>query len=106
MRNLTKSELTDFALKILTLRNCEVWRQNNLAVRGRKFIGRRGLPDIQGYHKHTGVAVYCEVKTHNDRLSDDQIAFMNNAAKAGCICIMAVDVKGQAEVIKWGEYYK
>ena len=82
------------AIKELTYRNCIVWINNNLAVRGRKFIGRKGVSDIIGFHGKTGVSVWCEVKTKNDRLSADQIAFMNEAKDAGCIVLLAVDEDG------------
>lgn len=60
-RELSAGEIKDEVLLILKARNCEVWRQNNIAVRGRKFTGKKGLSDIQGYVKSTGVAVYAEM---------------------------------------------
>lgn len=91
---LTKGQITDKAIKELSWSGCEVWRNNNIAIRGRKFIGRKGVPDIVGFHKIHGTAVYCEVKTESDRLSEEQIAFMDAAKAAGCIVLMAVDDNG------------
>jgi hypothetical protein len=78
-----------------------VWRQNNHATRGRKFIGMKGMPDIIGYGMD-GKAVYCEVKTEGDRLSDDQIAFMNRATDNDCATyICKVGEHGGAYLSTW-----
>jgi hypothetical protein len=98
---LTKSQITTDALAELTFRGCKVWRNNNVAIRGRKFIGERGVPDIVGFHRTTGVAVYCEVKTINDRFSMDQIIFMNRAKLANCFCVIASDEKGKMKLSEW-----
>lgn len=88
---MTANEITKLALKELDKRECEVWRQNNIRVKGRIFTGRKGLTDIQGFHRNTGLAVYCEVKAGKDCLSDDQICFLNKAQRAGCICLVATN---------------
>lgn len=98
---LSKSVITRDALMELSFRGCFVWRNNNIAIRGRKFIGERGVPDITGFHKKTGVAVYCEVKTINDRFSMDQIIFMNRAKLAGCHCLVASDDNGKTKISEW-----
>jgi hypothetical protein len=58
---MTTAQITKAALKELDLRGAEVWRNNNLAVRGRTFVGRKGVPDIIGFVRATGVFVLCEV---------------------------------------------
>lgn len=88
---MTANEITKLALKELDKRECEVWRQNNIRVRGRLFTGRKGLTDIQGFHRNTGLAVYCEVKAGKDSLSDEQICFLNKAQRAGCITLVATN---------------
>lgn len=65
---LTKAVIRASALKELAWRGHDVWIQNNLAVPGRKFIGRRGVADIIGLTKDCRWVV-AEVKTLNDRLS-------------------------------------
>lgn len=80
--HLTKAEIRESALKELAWRGYDCWRQNNIAVRGRHFIGRRGVPDIIGITKD-GRWVVAEVKTLNDTLSPDQITFLNDIKKAG-----------------------
>lgn len=88
---MTSNEITKLALKELDKRDCEVWRQNQVRVPGRLFTGRKGLTDIQGFQRNTGLAVYCEVKAGKDSLSDDQICFLNKAQSAGCICLVATN---------------
>lgn len=75
MRDLTASEITEHVLKFFTAQGHEVWRQNNIRVPGRKFIGKKGLSDIIGYTKD-GKMIAVEVKTKNDVLSPDQRKFL------------------------------
>lgn len=88
-RELTKGEITKAAMSMLEQRNIDCWQQNNLAVKGRKFIGRKGIGDVIGFHRLTGVFVACEVKTVNDRLSDDQKVFLTLLSIAGGIALLA-----------------
>jgi hypothetical protein len=104
MKELSVSQITMAAIKILESRFCFVWRQNNLAVRGRTFTGLKGVPDIIGFQKFTGVAVYCEVKTINDKMSQHQIDFMNKAKTSGCHCLIATDVNGEVILKEWPKY--
>jgi hypothetical protein len=104
MKEFTASHITANAIKILESRFCFVWRQNNLAVRGRTFTGLKGVPDIIGYQKHTGVSVFCEVKTKTDKLSQHQIDFMNKAKTSGCHCLIATDVDGEVTLKEWPNY--
>jgi hypothetical protein len=96
----TKATIRESAIKELTWRGYDVWIQNNIAVRGRKFIGRRGIPDIIGITKDARWVV-CEVKTLNDRLSDDQIDFLNSIKKAGGEAYIAHQVGNQVELKEW-----
>ncbi len=89
IRELSTAEITDSALTELWAKGYNAWRSNNIAVRGRKFIGKRGASDIQGYQMKTGIALYCEVKKIGDKLSNDQIEFLRSAKKAGAICLIA-----------------
>lgn len=54
LQELTKGAIRESALKELSYKGYEVWRQNNIAVKGRKFIGRKGVSDIMGFNKRTG----------------------------------------------------
>lgn len=104
MKELTASQITATAIKILESRFCFVWRQNNLAVRGRTFNGLKGVPDILGFQKHTGVSVFCEVKTKTDKVSQFQIDFMNRAKTSGCHCLIATDEDGKVILKEWPNY--
>lgn len=90
-RELTASEITSAALQELGLRGWDVWRQNNLAVRGRRFIGREGQSDIIGFSKHTGQFMACEVKKNGDTLKGDQELFLGAVMKSGGVAIIAMD---------------
>lgn len=97
---LTKAHIRASAIKELTWRGYNVWINNNLAVRGRKFIGRFGVPDVIGISK-SGLWVACEVKTLHDRLSDEQIKFLNDIKNAGGFAFIALQVGSQVEVREW-----
>ena len=89
---------------MLTIWGGHVWRQNNHPTRGRKFIGMKGMPDIIGYNLN-GTAIWCEVKTEGDRLSQDQIDFMNRAAANGCkVYLCTVDDGGFPVVNAWEDH--
>jgi hypothetical protein len=100
-KQLTKAEIRTSAIKMLTWSYCTVWVQNNLAVRGRKFIGKRGQADLMGFRNKDGVIVACEIKTLNDRLSDDQILFLNDIKKAGGLAYLAIQAGSQVELKEW-----
>jgi hypothetical protein len=91
-KHYTAGEITKWAIAELTSFGFHVWRANNIAIPGRKFIGMKGMPDIIGYDCG-GVAVWCEVKTANDKLSTEQIVFLTMAADAGCRCYIAMQDK-------------
>lgn len=97
---LTKGEITKSALTELKLRGANVWAQNNLAVPGRKFIGRKGVSDIIGFNR-VGLFVACEVKTINDTFSADQIVFMNDIKKSGGIALIATQEFNQVVLKDW-----
>jgi len=81
--------LTKSIITLLTLEGCTAWRQNNGAVYDASFGGYRagsvtpGISDVLGYHKATGRFVAVEVKTGSDKLSEEQIAFLDNVRAAG-----------------------
>ena len=89
------SELTKMMLEFLKNGGNEVWRNNNLAVRGRAFIGRKGVPDIIGYNKKYGYFVCCEIKAIADRLSADQIVFLEELSMAGGTAMLCQQVRDE-----------
>lgn len=101
MKELTASQITKTAMRLLENNKCFIWRNNNLAVKGRSFIGLKGVPDIVGFQKFTGVAVYCEVKTKSDKFSEYQVNFLNKAKTSGCHCLVAIDQDGEVILKEW-----
>jgi len=100
-KHYTASELTKFAISELTALGCTVWRANNISIPGRKFIGKRGMSDIIGYDKD-GHAVYCEVKTVNDKISEHQIDFLTDAMHSDCLAFICMqDKEGIVKFITW-----
>jgi hypothetical protein len=100
--HLTKDIIRESALKELRLRGYDVWRQNNIPVRGRKFIGRKGVSDIIGLTKDCRW-VACEVKTLNDKLSDDQTKFLNDIKNSGGMAYLAIQQGSHVAVVEWEE---
>lgn len=79
--------LTKRSIEYLNMLGCDVDRTNNISVAGRAFVGRRGRSDIDGCTPY-GVALYIEIKTGTDKLSDDQIRFIRTKLKKGCLCFV------------------
>lgn len=88
IKELSKGQIRASALKELRYLRCTVWPQNNLAVRGRKFIGRKGVADVIGFNTQ-GLFIACEIKTVGDVLSQDQIEFLNDVKANGGIAMIA-----------------
>lgn len=98
-RELTASEITKYALKVLDLQGFEVWRNNNVrAVKGRTFTGRKGVSDIMGFHRITGCLLAVEVKTLRDKLSQDQIDFLSMVKNAGAFAMIAKQVGSEIQI--------
>jgi Holliday junction resolvase len=96
------ADITKHALMELDLRNVECWRQNNIRVPGRTFHGKKGLPDILGFNRSTGLFVMCEVKNRGDKLSQDQIDLLDIGFKAGVVTLIAtVDKQDRFQLIPY-----
>ena len=94
------SELTKMMLEYLKDNGNEVWRNNNLAVRGRAFIGRKGVPDIIGYSKKYGHFVCCEIKAIGDRISADQMVFLEELSMAGGLAMLCQQIRDETIIVK------
>lgn len=94
------SELTKMMLEYLKDNGNEVWRNNNLAVRGRAFIGRKGVPDIIGYSKKYGHFVCCEIKAIGDRMSADQMVFLEELSMAGGTAMLCQQLRDETIIVK------
>ena len=101
LKVLTKGEITKSALIELKLRGANCWMQNNLAVPGRKFIGRKGVSDIIGFVNATGLFLVCEVKTIDDVFSDDQKKFLTEVKQAGGIALYATQELNNVVIKPW-----
>ena len=104
MKTFSASEITTYALKRLDYLGNKVWRQNQVRVPGRAFTGQKGLSDIQGYHRISGIACYCEVKTLNDKLSKVQIEFLTESHNSGCFCLVATQEKDEIILLPFLNY--
>lgn len=89
------NSLTQNAIKLLCYEGFVAWRNNNGSVYDKKKnIYRKnpttklGVPDIIGYRKSDGKAIYIEIKTGKDRLNIQQASFLDEANKANCIAFM------------------
>lgn len=96
------------AMKMLEMRGIECWVTNNVrAVKGRTFVGRKGIPDVNGFVKATGIYVGMEVKTVNDKLSNDQHLFLTALSMAGGIALLAIETEvGNVELVQYMDYIK
>lgn len=88
----TESEIQKSILAWLHLNRVFAYRTNNIGVPlkngGFRPSPVKGLPDICGVLPG-GKALYVEVKRPGNALSENQELFINNAEKAGALCIVA-----------------
>lgn len=96
----TASDLTKMMLDYLRDRGNEVWRNNNLAVKGRSFIGKKGVPDIIGYSKKYGQFLGCEVKAIGDKASPEQMSFLINLAMCGGVAMLCQQLRDEQIIVK------
>lgn len=85
---LTKGQITELALIQFRAMGFDCWRNNNIPVKRRQFIGRKGVPDIIGFGKNgilfsPGCFFGAEGKTENDSLSKEQKEFLISLNQAG-----------------------
>jgi len=105
MTNKTNS-LTQAILHLLNASGFRAWRTGNHAVysvKRKSFMKNPsrllGIPDVSGYRKKDGKAIYVEVKTGKDKLSEAQKHFLSEAQKAGCIVIVAENIEQVQNVL-------
>ena len=100
MAYMTASDLTKMMIDYLKTRGNDVWRNNNLAVKGRSFIGRKGVPDVIGYSKKYGQFIACEVKAIGDRVSPEQMSFLTNLSIAGGVAMICQQIRDESIIVK------
>ena len=82
-------------LAFLAVSGFKAWRNNTTGVYDpkkqifRKFAGLKGVADILGLQKSTGRFLAVEVKVGKDKLSPEQIRFLEDVKKGGGIAIVA-----------------
>ena len=104
------NDLTRSAITYLNSMGFVAWRQNNMGVYDpekkvfrRNPNNKKGVPDIIGYHKSTGIFLGCEIKTDRDSLSPEQELFLDELRKAKGLAFVArslEDVMTNVELYK------
>lgn len=59
----------------------------------------KGWPDLTGFRRSDGRAVFIEVKTKTGRPSAEQLRFIELAKKSGCLAGIARSVEDALEII-------
>ena len=98
-----ENRLKKLCLDALTYLGHDCWNTNQGMIQGKYKIGRNHLPDIQGYHCHTGVAIYIETKIRPRKMTPGQRKFLEQAAAAGCIALEVTciaDLTGERRLFK------
>lgn len=91
---LTANSLTQHTLRILDLRGFHVWRQPAHGLYDpTKRIYRsnsvtKGISDIIGFNRKTGLIIAVEIKIGKDRLSAEQEQFLASVVRAGGIGVV------------------
>ena len=83
MKNNRANNLTKAVITWLSYNGWKVWRYNNIGVwDAKKGVHRKskmtlkGVPDVIGFHKTTGIFGGFEIKVGKDRLSQEQSQFL------------------------------
>lgn len=98
--------LTRQALRVLSLKGYECWRQNNGGVYDPvKKVFRRnsstpGVSDILGYHRQTGQFLACEIKAGKDVLSSEQVRFLEGVRSSGGVALVVRSVDDLENIFK------
>lgn len=94
----TTNGLTTAILTYLNYNGFVAYRNNNGAVysvKRKTFLKnpnhKKGIPDICGYRKRDGKALFIEIKTNKDKMSESQLNFMELAVMGGCVALVAKD---------------
>lgn len=62
----------------------------------------KGFPDLCGYHRTSGRAVYIECKMPYNKPSEEQLKFIEDAKSAGAIAAVCYSVEEAVELVKEG----
>lgn len=104
-KGISANALTKQVLRVLWLKGFNCWRQNNGAVYDpvkkvfRAGNTMKGVSDILGYNRNTGVILAVEIKAGYDKLSVHQTAFLEAVRNAGGIGLEVRKIE-DLEIIK------
>jgi hypothetical protein len=98
--DLTASQLTKWAKDILQLQGYRLNRVNNIPVRRRKGTIEKGWSDLQGYSK-IGIYTAIEVKSINDKLSQEQIERLNDIKNCNGIAFICTEENNEPILKMW-----
>ncbi len=92
----TTNETTGVIITYLNLAGWHVWRNNTHGVYDqqkqayrRLSYQQKGVADIIGFHRITGLFIAVEIKTGSDTLSDDQTQFLNQVKSSNGLAFVA-----------------
>lgn len=63
-------------------------------------VAMPGHPDIAGYRRSDGKAIYIEVKTGKGRVTTEQEKFLDQAKQAGCLAGVARSIKEAMTIVR------
>ena len=85
---LSETAIQRQCIDYLKANNYFYWRSNNIAVQGRSFSGRRGVPDLLVVLPPHGRLLGIEVKSEKGRMSEHQKEFKSNLDRLGAVYAM------------------
>ena len=98
---MSANSLTQSVIKHLTACGFVVWRQNSAAVFDTKKqvfrknpTQKKGISDVLGFCRNTGIIIAVEVKWQKDKLSEEQSEFLAAVERAGGIALVAKTIDG------------
>lgn len=81
--NNSTNNLTNAVVVLANNNGFDAWRQNNLAPKNRKFIGRKGVADVIGLKIGTCEWLALEIKTGKDITTKHQYNFIGDIINNG-----------------------
>lgn len=60
----------------------------------------KGFPDLAGFRRSDGKAVFIEIKTGTGRPTKEQLKFIENAKRSGCLAGIARSIEEAISIIK------
>lgn len=92
-------------LDYLTFKGVFHWRQNAGVIptgdgRFRRFVGKKGLPDVWIVLPPHGTLLALEVKRPGGKMSEDQVQFHDDLVRLGGISVCVSSVDELAEDLK------